>query len=52
VLGLPGAWSAGLFAIGRMAGWTAHILEQRQQEFLLRPRARYTGRTPVERPYF
>ena len=50
VLGLPSEWSAGLFAIGRMAGWTAHILEQRQQEFLLRPRARYTGRAPIETP--
>lgn len=47
VLDLPATWCAGLFAIGRMAGWTAHILEQRQQEFLLRPRARYTGR-PIQ----
>jgi len=35
---------AALFAVGRIAGWTAHILEQRQQNFMLRPRARYIGR--------
>lgn len=30
-----------IFATGRMAGWVAHILEQRRQGYLLRPRARY-----------
>jgi citrate synthase len=46
-LGLPREGAAALFIIGRLAGWTAHILEQRQQGFLLRPRARYVGRTPA-----
>ncbi len=32
-----------VFAIGRIAGFVAHILEQRAQGFLLRPRARYVG---------
>ncbi|NTX05427.1 hypothetical protein HUA75_27065 [Myxococcus sp. CA040A] len=27
--------------MGRAAGWVAHILEQREQGHLLRPRARY-----------
>ncbi|HEX8950450.1 MAG TPA: citrate/2-methylcitrate synthase, partial [Polyangia bacterium] len=37
--------SAGtLFALGRTAGWIAHILEQRAEPSLLRPRARYVGR--------
>jgi citrate synthase len=40
--GPPGA-SVGLFALGRLAGWLAHALEQRQAGFLLRPRARYVG---------
>lgn len=35
-----------LFAIARSAGWIAHILEQLEQNRLLRPRARYTGAAP------
>jgi citrate synthase len=37
-----------VFAVGRSAGWTAHILEQRAAGFILRPRARYV-RTPPPR---
>lgn len=33
--------AAGLFALGRTAGWIAHALEQREAGFMLRPRARY-----------
>ncbi len=36
----PGS-AVALFAIGRAAGWIAHIREQRSTEQLLRPRARY-----------
>ena len=32
-----------LFAVGRMAGWLAHAMEQRQTGRLIRPRARYVG---------
>jgi citrate synthase len=39
----PGAAGA-LFALGRTAGWIAHILEQRDEPALLRPRAHYIGR--------
>lgn len=46
-LGLNREGAAALFILGRLAGWTAHILEQRQQGFLLRPRARYVGRAPA-----
>jgi citrate synthase len=38
----PGTATA-LFALGRTAGWVAHILEQRASSALLRPRARYVG---------
>jgi citrate synthase len=46
VLGLPPGSAAGLFAVGRAAGWIAHAFEQREAGFLLRPRARYTGAWP------
>jgi len=42
-LGLPAGAAAGCFAIGRMAGWVAHVLEQRRTGVLLRPRAKYVG---------
>jgi citrate synthase len=40
-LGLPRGAGAGLFAVGRCAGWIAHALEQYAAGTLLRPRARY-----------
>ena len=45
-VGLPRALFTPVFAIGRAAGWTAHILEQEQTGRLLRPLARYVGPTP------
>lgn len=42
-LGLPAGAGAVLFAVGRAAGWLAHVFEQRAAGFVLRPRARYTG---------
>jgi citrate synthase len=42
-LGLAPGESIALFAIGRCAGWIAHVMEQRTQQFLVRPRARYLG---------
>lgn len=42
-IGAPPGSAAGLFAVGRAAGWIAHTLEQRAMGFLMRPRARYTG---------
>lgn len=42
-LGMPPGSAAGIFAIGRSAGWIAHALEQREAGFIVRPRARYTG---------
>ena len=32
-----------LFAVSRISGWTAHILEQYANNRLIRPRAEYTG---------
>ena len=31
------------FAVGRVAGWTAHCFEQRAQDRLIRPQSRYIG---------
>jgi citrate synthase len=38
-----------LFVASRVAGWCAHIIEQSQNNRLIRPRSRYVG--PAERPY-
>ncbi|RKH04930.1 helix-turn-helix domain-containing protein [Corallococcus praedator] len=45
-LGLPPGAGTVLFSLGRTAGWVAHILEQREQGHLLRPRARYVETPP------
>lgn len=42
-LGFPPGAAAGLFAIGRTAGWVAHVQEQRASGQPIRPRARYVG---------
>lgn len=40
-LGMRPGMAALLFALGRSAGWVAHVLEQRGSDAVLRPRARY-----------
>ncbi len=40
-LGLPSGAALTLFAIGRTAGWIAHIIEQVTSRRMIRPRARY-----------
>jgi citrate synthase len=35
------------FAVGRMAGWCAHVAEQRRTGRLIRPASRYVGPKPV-----
>ncbi len=44
-LGLPDGSALAFFGLGRIAGVTAHIFEQRRAGFLLRPRARYVEST-------
>ena len=48
-LGVPGDEFTGLFACGRIAGWTAHVLEQLADNRLIRPQATYEG--PAAGPY-
>jgi citrate synthase len=47
-LGIPRRLFTNIFACARMAGWTAHILEQYADNRLIRPQSEYTG--PPERP--
>jgi citrate synthase len=42
-VGLSGDLFTPTFAISRSAGWTAHILEQVNNNRLIRPEAEYTG---------
>lgn len=46
-LGLPRGSALVVFASGRLAGWVAHVLEQREAGHILRPRARYVGPRPA-----
>ncbi|MDP2498449.1 MAG: citrate synthase [Candidatus Palauibacterales bacterium] len=44
-LGLPLDLYTPLFAMGRVGGWSAHVLEQLSDNRLIRPRAEYVGET-------
>ncbi|HZQ97429.1 MAG TPA: citrate/2-methylcitrate synthase [Chloroflexota bacterium] len=43
-LGIPGELFTPIFAVSRIAGWSAHVLEQYEHNRLIRPRAEYVGR--------
>lgn len=49
MLGIPRDLFTPIFAISRVSGWTAHILEQYSDNRLIRPRAEYIG--PVDASY-
>jgi len=42
-LGIPVDIYTPIFAVSRMSGWTAHVLEQYHNNRLIRPRAEYKG---------
>jgi citrate synthase len=42
-LGIPIDLFTPVFAVSRISGWTAHIMEQLENNRLIRPRAEYTG---------
>ena len=42
-LGIPIDLFTPIFAVSRMSGWTAHVLEQYKNNRLIRPRAEYKG---------
>ena len=45
VLGIPVDFFTTIFAMSRVAGWTAHVLEQLEDNRLIRPEADYMGPT-------
>lgn len=54
-IGIPVDLFTPVFAVSRMSGWTAHVLEQYRNNRLIRPRAEYKGNPdgqtwiPIER---
>ncbi|HEY8825112.1 MAG TPA: citrate/2-methylcitrate synthase [Candidatus Limnocylindria bacterium] len=44
-LGIPADLGTSIFAVGRMAGWCAHVMEQHGDNRLIRPESEYTGPT-------
>lgn len=46
-LEIPRALFTATFACARVAGWCAHVAEQRRSGRLIRPRARYVGERPA-----
>ena len=49
-LGIPIDLYTPIFAVSRMSGWTAHVLEQYANNRLIRPRADYIG-PPYPQPF-
>jgi citrate synthase len=46
-LGLPKEFFTATFAIARVFGWSAHIVEQRKDNRIVRPSANYIGPAPL-----
>ena len=49
MLGIPMELYTAIFAMSRVSGWTAHIIEQSEDNRLIRPRSNYIGQRDV--PY-
>jgi len=47
-LSLPAGAGSAIFAVSRTAGWIGHAVEQRLYGGVIRPRARYIGKSEVE----
>ena len=49
MFGFPPELNTPIFAASRVSGWAAHVIEQQDNNRLIRPRSLYVG--PEERPY-
>jgi citrate synthase len=47
-LGIPKEFFTATFALARIFGWSAHIVEQRKDNRIVRPAANYIGPEPRE----
>ncbi|HZO83927.1 MAG TPA: citrate/2-methylcitrate synthase [Verrucomicrobiae bacterium] len=44
LLGIPPELNTPIFAVSRISGWCAHVIEQHDRNRLIRPRSMYTGK--------
>ena len=49
LLGIPPELNTPIFAVSRISGWCAHVIEQHDRNRLIRPRSNYIGK--AQRPY-
>jgi citrate synthase len=49
-LGMPTSLFVPIFAVSRIAGWSAHLIEQYGENRLIRPRSQYVG-PPIGQPW-